>query len=101
MERDFFEAHPLITVITDDAVFVYEIFSVFHTHIDFDYIRVEFESRGEFGALVEEIVRRRVYDTWVTADGYDNVLILSTCTNITRDTRLVVAARLAKVVVIR
>lgn len=95
MSRDFFEAHPNIVVILDERVLVYEIFSVFQTRIDFDYIQVEFESRREFGALVDEITRRRVYDTGVYATEEDRMLILSTCTNVDDDTRIVVAGRLA------
>ena len=99
MNRDFFEAHPHITVITDDRVFVYEIFSVFRTGIYFDYIQVDFEE-GEFEALLTEITRRRAYDTGITANADDNILILSTCTNVTEDTRIVVAARLMKIVIL-
>ena len=94
MQRDFFEAHPHIKVITDDTIFVYEIFSAFSTHIDFDYIQVDFED-DEFGELVEEIVRRSVYDTSVEVSAEDRILVLSTCTNVNRNTRMVVVGRLA------
>jgi len=101
MREDFFHEHPHIIVITDTLVFVYEIFSVFQTRIDFDYIQVDFEDRDEFGALVAEIMRRRIYDTGIIATADDNMLILSTCTNVTDDTRIVVASRLSRVVLIR
>jgi len=101
LREDFFESHPYITVIMDDMALVYQIFSVFQTRIDFDYIQVDFEDRDEFGELVAEIMRRRVFDTGVVATADDNMLILSTCTNVTEDTRIVVAARLSQVVLIR
>jgi len=101
MREDFFQAHPYITIITDQQVLVYRIFSVFQTRIDFDYIQVDFQDRDEFGDLVTEIMRRRIYETGVAATADDNMLILSTCTNVTEDTRIVVAARLSKVVLIR
>lgn len=94
MEREFFEAHPHIKVITDDMIFVYEVFSAFSTHIEFDYIQVEFED-DEFEELVAEIARRSAYDTGVTATGDDRILVLSTCTNVSRNTRIVVVGRLA------
>jgi len=94
MQREFFEVHPHIKVITDDTIFVYEIFSVFSTRIDFDYIQVFFED-DEFEELVAEIMRRSVYDTGITATGDDRILVLSTCTNVEIDTRIVVTGRLA------
>jgi len=106
MQRDFFEAHPYIKVITDDQLFVYEIFSAFSTRadhayrMDFDYIQVLFDSDEEFGDLVNEMMRRSVYDTGITAGQDDRILVLSTCTNVQRNTRYVVVARLAQVFVI-
>lgn len=101
MQREFFEAHPYIKVFTEEYVFIYEIFTAFSTRVDrayrmdFDYIQVIFEDEEEFGDLVAEMMRRSVYDTGVTASGEDRILVLSTCTNVNRNTRYVVAARLA------
>ena len=101
MRREFFEAHPYIKVITDNQLFIYEIFSAFSTRVDrayrmdFDYIQVIFEDEEEFGGLVNEMMRRSVYDTGITASGDDRILVLSTCTNVNRNTRYVVVARLA------
>ena len=95
MQQEFFEAHPHIKVITDDTIFVYEIFSAFTTHISFNYIQVFFEYEEEFGELVDEMMRRSAYDTGVTANGEDRIIVLSTCTNVNRNTRIVVAGRLA------
>jgi len=94
MNREFFEAHPYIKVVTDEMVFIYEIFTVFSTHINFNYIQVEFENDKEFGMLVEGMIRRSVFDTGVTATQDDRILVLSTCTNVHRDTRIVVVGRL-------
>ena len=101
MNRDFLEAHPNIVIIMDNRVLIYEIFSVFQTRIDFDYIQVDFASREEFGALVNEVARRSVHNTGITADAEDRMLILSTCTNVSEDTRTVVAGRLARIANIR
>ena len=106
MQQEFFEAHPLIKVITDDQLFVYEIFSAFSTRadrayrMDFDYIQVLFENDEEFGNLVDEMARRSVYYTGIEASGQDRILVLSTCTNVQRNTRYVVAARLAQIYLI-
>jgi len=102
MQREFFEAHPQIKVFTDERLFIYDIFSAFSTRVDrayrmdFDYIQVLFESDEEFGSLVDEMMRRSIYDTGITASAQDRLLVLSTCTNVQRNTRYVVVARLAQ-----
>lgn len=93
--QEFLEDHPNIYIVTDDYVLVFEIFSVFTTHIDFYYIQVYF-AEGEFEELVNELNHRSYHDTGITATGEDNLLLLSTCTNIHRDTRIVIASRLAQ-----
>jgi len=100
MNREFFEAHSHIKVFTDDRLFIYEIFSTFSTRVDrayrmdFDYIQVVFENEEEFGDLVDEMMRRRMFETGAVASGEDRILVLSTCTNVNRNTRYVVVARL-------
>jgi SrtB family sortase len=93
--ESFFEEHPNVIIITDNEVLVYEIFSVFYTHIEFYFIQVDFAD-GEFAEFVEELSSRSFYDTGVIATDEDNVLLLSTCTNFDRDTRIVIASRLAQ-----
>lgn len=89
----FFEAHPEIQIITQGEALIYEIFSVFITRVDFNYIQTNF-APGEFAGLVEELNRRNTLDTGIYATEEDRLLLLSTCTNISRDTRIVVAGRL-------
>ena len=102
MQQEFFQEHPLIKVFTDERLFVYEIFSAFSTRVDrayrmdFDYIQVQFEQDEDFDNLVDEMARRSVLYTGVTASGEDRILVLSTCTNVNRNTRYVVVARLAQ-----
>ena len=92
--RYFLDNHPNVKVITDDTVFVYEVFSVFSTRVDFDYIQVFFEDDYEFEELLDEITRRDIHNLGIQVTTDDKMLILSTCTNVTQDTRYVVATRL-------
>ena len=94
VNQAFFAAHPHIIILKEYEILVYEIFATFETNVDFYYIQVDFQTQAEFAALIEEITRRRRFDTGVTASQYDRILILSTCTNVRYDTRSVVAARL-------
>lgn len=89
----FVEEHPYITLILPGEVLVYEIFSAFVTTVDFNYIQTSF-APGEFAQLVEELNSRDILNIAPEATGEDQVLLLSTCTNISRDTRVVVAGRL-------
>jgi sortase B len=98
MHRWFFDRHPNIIIITDHNIFIYEVFSTFSAHVDFHYIQVHFRNRGEFNDLVQEIIRRRAFNTGINPTGYDHILTLSTCTNVHEDTRFVVVGRLAQVV---
>jgi len=106
MQYEFFRTHPHIKVITDEKVFIYEIFSAFSTRVDhayrmdFDYIQVFFEDDEEFGDLIEEMTRRSVHNTGIIASADDRILVLSTCTNVNRNTRYVVVARLAQTFII-
>ncbi|MDR2166758.1 MAG: class B sortase [Clostridiales bacterium] len=94
MNRDFFEAHPHILIITDYNILIYEIFAAFSTNIDFYYIQVHFESPAEFADLINEIIARSNHNTDISPTEADQILILSTCTNIREDTRFVIAGRL-------
>jgi len=101
MQQEFFQEHPYIKVFTDERLFIYEVFSTFSTRADrtyraeFDYIQVQFQDDDEFGDLVNEMMRRRVFETGIVASADDRLLVLSTCTNVQRNTRYVVVARLA------
>jgi sortase B len=92
---EFLEAHPNILIVTESEVLVYEIFSVLITNIHFDYTQVDFYD-GEFDELVEELTRRSVTYTNITATAEDNLLLLSTCDNWDRNSRIVIASRLAQ-----
>lgn len=89
----FFEAHSYITIMVENEVLVYEIFSAFITRVDFNYIQTEFAD-DQFAQLIAELNRRNTLRTDRYAREDDRVLLLSTCTNISRDTRIVVAGRL-------
>ena len=91
----FFEARPHILIITEYEVLIYEIFSVFTTDIDFYFIQVKF-SYSEFEAFVNELNNRSIYDTGVSVASEDTLLLLSTCTGLHRDSRIVIASRLAQ-----
>jgi len=90
MNADFFNENRYIVVITAYEILTYEIFSAFSTRVDFDYIQTDFEDDDDYMALVDEIQRRSVHDLNIPVNADDRILVLSTCTNTTRDMRFVV-----------
>jgi len=95
-DRQFFEDNSIIKIITDYEVLIYEIFSVFSTRIDFNYIQVEFDSPEEFEYLIREFNRRSIFSTDINPTVDDRILTLSTCTNVDNDTRIVVVSKLVE-----
>jgi len=95
-DRDFFNRHRYIifnTIYEDNA---WEVFAFFKTHISFDYITVYFRSEQDFLDLAAEMTKRSMYDTGIEIKEGDRILTLSTCTNIEKDTRYVLVARMIK-----
>jgi len=92
--REFFETNNEMIVTTLYEELYYDIFAVFITHINFNYIQVEFED-DEFLELVQEMKSRSYHDTEVEIGEDDSILILSTCWGpVGTDYRLVMAGRL-------
>ena len=100
LEEEHFNKYRNIILITEDKRFIYEIFAVLVTQVDFEYIQVEFEDDEAFLSLMERIKSRSIHQNHLSAplNAQDNVLILSTCSNTRNDTRIAVAARLAGVI---
>jgi len=73
---------------------VWDIFSFFHTTIDFCYLTTNFYSRDAFYEFMLELQGRSMFGTDIVLSENDQILILSTCAAIGGDNRYVVAARL-------
>lgn len=92
--REFFEQNYTMIVTTVYDVLYYDIFAIFTTHINFNYIQVEFED-GEFLKMVEEMKERSYHDTDIEIGEEDSILTLSTCWGpVGTDYRLVLVGRL-------
>jgi len=98
LEKDFFDSHRTFTFDTLYESYEAEIFAVYPTMIDFNYIQTDFSSEGEFENLIQEIQNKSTYETDVDINADDQILTLSTCeyTLDPEDSRLVVHAKLTK-----
>ena len=102
--EDFYRKHERISFDTLYEGNTYEILSVFSTRIqeesEFKYYEFyQAETEQEFLDFYENIKKRSLYDTKVTAEFGDTFLTLSTCFGSEEDERFVVVAK--KIVKIR
>ena len=95
-DPEFAAKTPVIRFSTIQDYMEWEIFAVFYTRTDFDYISAEPEGGAE--ALAKAAMERSIYDYGVTVGPEDHILTLSTCTvkegAEDRSQRLVVMARM-------
>lgn len=98
LDKDFFESHQKFTFDTLYDRYEAEIFAVYNTLIDFNYIQTHFSSDAEYQQLLKEMEDRSIYQTDVELNAQDQILTLSTCeyTLDPNDSRLVIHAKLVK-----
>lgn len=99
LEEDFFDTHRTFTIDTLYDRYEAEIFAVYNTMIDFNYIQTDFSNQAEFEQLLAGMNERSIYETDIEVNSDDQILTLSTC-EYTLDpdhSRLVVHAKLTKV----
>lgn len=104
LDEDFAKEHPYIYFSTAGSNLVWEVFSVFHTTVQFDYINPCDGNGPTADAHFEEMVKgardRSVYNYSVDVTPEDKILTLSTCVyqftpgQYPNDYRYVVMARL-------
>jgi SrtB family sortase len=92
-DKDYFNEHRYIVFDTLYEYRVYEVFAFYSTNYDFPYITVRFDTEEAFLDLVAQMKEKSWFNTGVEIGSGDRILTLSTCTNITEDTRFVVHAR--------
>ncbi len=78
-EEDFYHNHPEIYYDTLYDSFDAEVFAVYYTTTDFDYIQTDFTSVDEYGSLLNEIKARSMFESDIDIDENDQILTLSTC----------------------
>lgn len=99
LDKDFFEANQTFTFDTLYDRYEAEIFAVYNTMIDFDYIETDFDNEADYTALLQGIHERSIYETDVEITNDDQMITLSTCeyTLDPDDSRLVIHAKLTKI----
>ena len=79
-DEDYYEKHKYIELITSNGIKKYEVFSVYVETSDFSYYTdVEFENNKEFLNHINKLKNKSFYDTDVSLNENDNILILQAC----------------------
>lgn len=98
LDEDFFESHQTFEYDTLYESYEAEIFAVYNTLIDFNYIQTDFASAEEYEQLLAEIQEKSRYETDIQVSADDRIITLSTCEYDLDpdDSRLVIHAKLVK-----
>ncbi|WP_077302336.1 class B sortase [Virgibacillus pantothenticus] len=97
-DKEFFTNHRNVLFDTMYDSYDAEVFSVYHTTTDFDYIQTDFATQNEYKQLVEEIQDKSIFKSDVKVNENDTIITLSTC-DYTLDPdegRFVVHAKISK-----
>lgn len=99
LKKDFFHEHRKFQYDTLYQSYEAEIFAVYETTVDFDYIQTDFQDLGEYAHYLQAVRKKSVYQTKTDVSTDDLILTLSTCDHVLapKNGRLVVQAKLKKV----
>lgn len=78
-DYDYYKEHSFIDIITEDNVLQYQIFSVYVETSDWDYMNTQFTDDSDWYRHLVKLKNKSIYDTEVTIDKDDDILILQTC----------------------
>lgn len=95
-DEEFFDEHRIVGLETLYDSYEAEIFSVYLTTTDFDYIQTDFSSKEDYANLLTDIKEKSMFDSTIEVNKNDQIITLSTC-DYTLDPdegRLVVHAKL-------
>lgn len=78
--KDYYDHHKYIELVTVSGIKTYEVFSVYVETNDFAYYAdVEFKNDSEFFKHITSLKEKSFYDTGVSLNKDDNILILQAC----------------------
>ncbi|AMM99148.1 class B sortase [Bacillus pumilus] len=99
LKEDFFDEHRTFQYDTLYQSYEAEIFAVYETTVDFDYIQTDFQDLGEYAHYLQSVRKKSIYQTKTDVSTDDLILTLSTCDHVLapKNGRLVVQAKLKKV----
>lgn len=77
--KDFFDTHKYVYFDTLFGSYNAEVFAVYYTTTDFDYIQTEFNSKEEYKQLLDEIKVKSFFESDIEVNENEQIITLSTC----------------------
>jgi len=78
--KEYYDNHKYLELVTASGIKKYEVFSVFVETSDFSYYTdIEFENNKDFINHINKLKNKSFYDTNVSLNENDNILILQAC----------------------
>ena len=80
-EKEYYDNHKYLELETEKEIYKYEIFSVYVETNDWYYMNIDFDRDIEFKNHYDKLKSRSMYDTGVSVDSKDEIIIYQTCSN--------------------
>lgn len=81
-DKEFYDSHKYIELITDSNIFKYEIYSVYVETEDWSYMKIDYPNSDSRYNELRQHKSKSFYDTGVDITPTDEILILQTCSSI-------------------
>ena len=78
-DKDYYDSHQFIELLTDSNLYRYQIFSVYVEPEDWSYMKVKYKDDISRLKELEKQKEKSLYDTGVQVSADDDILILQTC----------------------
>lgn len=83
-DESYYKDHQYITVTTTEGEKKYQIFSVYVEVEDFDYYDINYPSNKAWLKHLTKLKNNSIYDTGVEINENDNIIILQTCSTLSK-----------------
>ncbi len=94
MDKEFWESHPYVTILTPEKNYLYQIYSCYQSPNVSKTYNCQFSGKEQYQEYLTYTMSQSIYDTGITVSSSDRIITLSTCNNDWEDTRMVVHAKL-------
>lgn len=91
-DDDYWQEHPSIWIVTDDAIYRYDIFAAWAAPIDSGVYSLYYPTRAKRAELLDMFISKSSISTGISPKMQDRILTLSTCTGQDYSARWVVHA---------
>ena len=95
MEKEFWESHPYVSILTPEKNYLYQIYSCYQSPNVSKTYNCQFSGEEQYQDYLNYTMEQSLYDTGISASSSDRIITLSTCNNDWEDTRMVGGTRKA------